>query len=84
MDSIDSNSTLNFIQKIINIPSIKVINYHLITDNELLVELENISGESVCPSCGNITNNIHQYHYYRVRDIPMSDSDVFLNVCRRR
>jgi transposase len=84
MDSMVSNSLLDFIRKIINIPNVKVINYHFITDNELLVELENIQSKSVCPHCGNISSNIHQHHWYRVRDIPMSDYSVFLNVNRRR
>ena len=84
MNSRDYNFTPNFIQKIINIASAKVTNYYFITDNELLVELENIESKSICPSCGKTTSNIHQYHYYRVRDIPMSNYDVWLNVCRRR
>lgn len=79
-----SNSLLYFIKKIINIPSIKVINYHFITDDELLVEVENISSESVCTCCGNMSSNVHQNHWYRVRDIPMSDYNIFLNVNRRR
>ncbi len=79
-----SNSLLYFIRKIINIESVKVLDYHFITDTELLIHLENINSESICPSCGNISSNIHQNHWYRVRDIPMSEYNVFLNVNRRR
>lgn len=67
MDTIASDSLLNFIKKIINIPKVEVVSYHFITDNELLINLENISGNSICPHCGNISTNIHQYHWYRVR-----------------
>ena len=79
-----SNSLLYFIKKIINIPTVKVINYHFITDNELLIDLQNTSSESICTHCGNICSNVHQDHWYRVRDIPISDYYVFLNVNRRR
>jgi transposase len=79
-----SHSLLNFITQIINIPNVKVINYHFITDDELLVEIENIPCQSVCPHCGSISTHIHQHHWYRVRDIPMSDYNVFLNINRRR
>ena len=79
-----SNSLLYLLKKIINIPSVKVINYHFITDNELLVEIKNIARESFCPHCGNSSSSIHQNHWYRVRDIPMSNYNVFLNVNRRR
>ena len=64
-----SNSLLHFITKIIDIPSVKVINYHFITDDELLVHLKNIATESICPHCGNISENVHQDHWYRVRVI---------------
>lgn len=79
-----SNSLLHFITKTINIPSIKVINYHFITDSELLIEVKNKQTESVCPNCQNITNKVHQSHWYRVRDIPISTYNVFLNVNRRQ
>lgn len=79
-----SNSLLHFIKRIINIASVKVINYYFITDNELLVEVKNIAPDSICPHCGNISTSVHQDHWYRVRDIPMSDYNVFLNVNRRR
>ena len=79
-----SNSLLYFITKIVDIQGVKVINYHFITDNELLVDVKNIARESICPHCGNITNSVHQDHWYRVRDIPMSNYDVLLNVNRRQ
>ena len=50
-----SDSLLNFIKKIINIPKVEVVSYHFITDNELLINLENISGNSICPHCGNMS-----------------------------
>jgi transposase len=79
-----SNLLLHFIKRIINIASVKVINYYFITDNELLVEVNNIASDSICPHCGNISTSVHQDPWYRVRDIPMSDYNVFLNVNRRR
>jgi transposase len=79
-----SNSLLHFIKRIINIASVKVINYHFITDNELLVEVKNIACDSICPHCGNLSNSVHQDHWYRVRDLAMTDYNVFLNVNRRR
>ncbi|MGI0481312.1 transposase family protein [Geminocystis sp. CENA526] len=79
-----SNSCLHFITKLINFNGVKVIDYHFITDNEILITLSNQTSESTCPHCQTITNKIHQDHYYRIRDIPMSSYDVFLNVNRRQ
>lgn len=79
-----SNPLLYFITKIINFEDIKVINYHFITENEIVIELENKLKEVNCSHCGNSTNKIHQNHWYRVRDIPLSDYQVFLNINRRQ
>ncbi|MGH7998716.1 MAG: ISL3 family transposase, partial [Brasilonema sp.] len=79
-----SNPLLHFITKVINLDGAKVINYHFITDDEILIELKNKQKESKCPHCGNLTDKIHQNHWYRVRDIPMSSYDVFLQVNRRQ
>lgn len=79
-----SNSSLHLISKLINFDGVKVIDYHFITEKEILITLENKLSESTCPHCHNITNKVHQDHYYRIRDIPMSSYDVFLNVNRRQ
>ncbi|WP_413167816.1 hypothetical protein ACL6C3_14050 [Capilliphycus salinus ALCB114379] len=43
------NSLLYFITKIINFEGFKVTKYHFITDNELLIELENQETLATCP-----------------------------------
>jgi transposase len=79
-----SNPALYFITTIINFEGFKATNYHFITDNELLIELENKETLATCPHCQKNTNKVHQSHRYRVRDIPCSSYDVFLLVNRRQ
>ena len=79
-----SNSLLHFITKIVKFDGFKATNYHFITENELLIELENKVKTSTCPHCHKITDKVHQSHRYRVRDIPLSSYDVFLLVNRRQ
>lgn len=79
-----SNPLLHFITKVINIEDIKVLNYDFITDDEIVIEIQNQSKVSQCPRCGKTTNKTHQNHWYIVRDIPMSDYQVFLKVNRRQ
>ncbi len=79
-----SNSLLYFITKIINFEGFKATNYHFITENELLIQLENKESLSTCPHCHKITDKVHQSHRHRVRDIPVSSCDVFLLVNRRQ
>ena len=79
-----SNSLLHFITNIIQFAGFKATNYHFISDNELLIELENKERSSICPHCQKQTDKVHQSHRYRVRDIPISSYDVFLLVNRRQ
>ena len=79
-----SNSLLHFITNIIKFEGFKASNYHFITDNELLIELENKEQSSICFHCHKKTDKVHQSHRYRVRDIPLSSYDVFLLVNRRQ
>ncbi|YAF94549.1 MAG: transposase [Nodularia sp. CChRGM 3473] len=79
-----SNPLLHFITKVINIEDIKVVNYDFITDDEIVIEIQNQSKLGQCPRCGKTTNKTHQNHWYMVRDIPMSDYQVFLKVNRRQ
>ena len=79
-----SNSSLYLITKLINFEGVKAIDYHFITDKELLITLEHKTSESTCPHCHSITNKTHQNHYYRIRDISFSTYDVFLNINRRQ
>lgn len=52
------NSSLHLITKLINFKQVKVSDYHFVTDNEILIELENKESKSVCPHCQNITNDM--------------------------
>lgn len=79
-----SNPLLHFITKLINIEDIKVVNYDFITDDEIVIEIQNQSKVSQCPHCRKTTNKTHQNHWYMVRDIPMSDYQVILKVNRRQ
>lgn len=79
-----SNSLLHFITKIVKFDGFKATNYHFITENELLIELENKVKTSTCPHCHKITDKVHQSHRHRVRDIPLSSYDIFLLINRRQ
>ena len=79
-----SSSLLNFITQLIKFEEVKVSNYHFLTDNELLIELVNKQKKATCPHCEATTDKIHQSHWFRVRDIPISEYSVFLQINRRQ
>ncbi len=57
-----SNSLLHFITNIIKFEGFKATNYHFVTENELLIQLENKSGRAIYPHCHKITDKVHQSH----------------------
>lgn len=63
---------IRFVVQVININGIKVTNYHFISQDEILIELKNV------------TNKVHQNCLYKIGDIPLSNYQVFLQVDRRR
>ncbi len=79
-----SNSLLHFITQVINLEDIKVTNYHFITEDEILIEVQNVEKKAQCPHCQNLTDKVHQNHRHRVRDIPLSGYQVFLQINRRQ
>lgn len=79
-----TNSLLYFIAKIVSFEGFKAINYYFISENELLIVLENQSKIATCPHCQKHTDKIHQSHWYRVRDLPWSNFDIFLHINRRQ
>ena len=58
-----SNPQLHLLTKLIKLPAIKVSNYHFITENELLIDVENECMEVTCPNCQQKTNKVHQSHW---------------------
>ncbi len=79
-----TNSLLHFIAKIVSFEGFKAINYYFISENELLIVLENQSEIANCPHCKKNTDKIHQSHWYRVRDLPWSNFKIFLQINRRQ
>jgi transposase len=79
-----SNPLLYFITKVIKFEGFRATNYYFITEDELIIELENQESQAICPNCGKLTDKVHQSHRYRVRDIPWSSWDIFLSIDRRQ
>jgi transposase len=79
-----SNPLLHFITKVIKFEGFRATNYYFITEDELIIELENQESQAICPNCSKLTDKVHQSHRYRVRDIPWSSWDIFLSIDRRQ
>jgi hypothetical protein len=57
-----SNPELYLITQLVNIPNTQVINYHFITENEIVIALKSKTKEVTCPYCRKTTDKVHQNH----------------------
>jgi transposase len=69
--------------KLLNLPGIEVENYTECA-NQLILEAEATSTQATCPRCGQISSNLHQNHWYFVRDLSISGKTVLLKLNRRQ
>lgn len=69
--------------ELLNLDGIEVTEYHNF-DHEIIIEVEMIDTFATCPHCGSVSHSLHQNHWHLVRDLPMSNKDVFLKVNRRQ
>ncbi len=70
------------IEKIINLPGMKVLNCHEIEGIGLIIEIEKMVKFCTCPKCGYKASSIHQNHWRMVQDLPISDQTVQLKINR--
>ncbi len=69
--------------RLLNLPGIIVEDFHE-TETELILEVEAWSEKATCPRCSTVSSHLHQNHGYLVRDLPISNRQVFLKVNRRQ
>jgi transposase len=79
-----SKSQSKFLSSILNLKGVKVISYRHHQNIGLTLYLEAEDPESICPRCGFKSQNLHQNHRYLVKDLPLSDRPVYLQVNRRQ
>lgn len=69
--------------ELLNIPGL-VVEYYRNLGQELILDVEAETDYSNCPKCGQVSNHLHQNHGHLVRDLPLSNRQVFRRVNRRQ
>ncbi len=54
------------------------------TETELILLVEKDADYAACSRCGEVSNHLHKNHGYWVRDLPISNRQVWLKVNRRQ
>lgn len=59
-----------YLEKILNLPGMKVLNCHEIEGLGLILEIEANVKYCTCPSCGQVSRSMHQNHWRIIQDLP--------------
>lgn len=79
-----SNPELKLMTKLLNLDGMKVKNYQFIEQVGITLYIEHEPRAVPCPQCGKSTRKLHQNHRYVVRDLPLMEQSVYLQVNRRQ
>jgi transposase len=75
---------IKLLTRILDIEGIKVISQRQHEGIGIILQIESIGEESVCPRCQTKTHRVHQNHRYIVKDLPWGEKPVFLEINRRQ
>ena len=74
---------IKLLTELLNIEGIKVISQRQHEGIGIILQIEPIRKESVCPRCATKSHRIHQNHRYIVKDLLWGEKPVFLEIHRR-
>jgi transposase len=72
------------LEKVLNLPRVIIKGYQKIEGVGWTFRVESESQEGICPRCGETSRNLHQNHWYLVKDLSICGEDVYLQVNRRQ
>jgi transposase len=69
--------------ELLNLPEV-VVESSVQEGKTLILSVTKKTKSAVCPQCGKQSHHLHQNQKYLIKDLPMGDKEVFLNINRRR
>jgi transposase len=72
------------LDKFLNLEGVVINGYRHLENIGIVFEIESKSKKAICPSCGRMSDKLHQNHRYLVKDLPMSGQEVYLKINRRQ
>lgn len=67
-----SKNGIKILTKLLNLEGIKVTSHRIHVGIGIILQVESLNKESVCPRCGTKSHRLHQNHRYVVKDLPLS------------
>jgi transposase len=71
------------LSELLNLPGV-VVESSLQEGKTLILSVTKKTKSAVCPQCGKESHHLHQNQNYLIKDLPMGDKEIILNINRRR
>ncbi|WP_414622779.1 ISL3 family transposase [Calothrix sp. CCY 0018] len=79
-----SKREIKLLTELINLEGIKVISHQKYQGVGIILQVESTDSESICPRCGTKSHRLHQNHRYIIKDLPLGEQQVFLEINKRQ
>lgn len=79
-----SKKGIKLLTQLLKLESVKVISHSQYQGVGIILQIESINTESICPRCGIKSHRLHQNHRYIIKDLPLGEQQVFLEINKRQ
>ena len=79
-----TSKNLKILTQLLNLEGVKVVSHRQYKGIGVILQTESIKAESICPRCGTKSNRLHQNHRYTIKDLPLGEQEVFLEINKRQ
>ena len=83
-NTMNSNKDIKILTQLLNIEGVKVISHHQYQNIGIILQIESINKESICPRCGTKSHRLHQNHRHIIKDLPLGEQQLFLEINKRQ
>lgn len=79
-----SRKDIKILTELLDLDNIKVISHRIHPGIGMILQTESKQSYSTCPRCGTKSHKLHQNHRHIVKDLPLGEKQVFLEINRRQ
>lgn len=79
-----SKKDIKILTELIDLDNIKVTSHRIHPGIGMILQTESKQSYSICPRCGTKSHKLHQNHRHIVKDLPLGEKQVFLEINRRQ
>lgn len=79
-----SKKDIKILTELLDLDDTKVISHRLHPGIGMILQTESKQSYSTCPRCGTKSHKLHQNHRHIVKDLPLGEKQVFLEINRRQ